>query len=659
MEEGFSNKIVFPSAEKTHEVNKIAQTDFAANTSRNKRTSKPGLRKAGLILIIVAAVIVILGILSVFTIVFPAKKVLSSARVTYFQARMALDAVKKQNIALASSDLLETQTDLSVTQSKLKALSFLRFLPVAAGYYSDASHLMQAGTYGLQAATVLVNSIKPYADVLGLKGKSSFVSGSASQRIQVVVETMGKITPRIDAIASDLSLAKEQIDLVNPNHYPAFLGGKKIKTELQYVKTLTDEGVTVINSAKPLIKILPNLLGDPAQQKYLVLFQNDKELRPTGGFITAYAIFSLNQGVITVDASNNIYSLDATIPNKPVAPRPILEYLPGVPQFNIRDSNLSPDFLVSMQTFMQMYRKSSEYAPVNGIIAVDTQALVSAINILGNVEADGTIFTSQNDPSCECPQVIYALEQASDQRVNYIKQNRKGIIGDLMYAIMYKALSSSPKLYWGKLFQAILTDTSQKHILFDIFNSQAQKGIKVLDAAGQVLPFKGDYLNINEANFGGDKANLYVSETVTQNYVKQKDNSIIKTVTINWKNPYPPSDCNLADQGLCLNGPYKDWFRLYVPEGSQPISSSGSETKLLTYTELGKTVFEGFLTVRPQGIASFTITYRLPFKVSSSNMPLLIQKEPGTGNTPYGIEINGAQTQSFTLSTDKQVMVNF
>ena len=76
------------------------------------------------------------------------------------------------------------------------------------------------------------------------------------------------------------------------------------------------------------------------------------------------------------------------------------------------------------------------------------------------------------------------------------------------------------------------------------------------------MPFTGDYFNINEANFGGAKSNMFVSETVTQDYVLQSDGSIVKTVTVNYKNPYPPSDCNLERGNLCLNAVLRDWFSL-------------------------------------------------------------------------------------------------
>lgn len=632
----------------------VKATDAVKPSFKSART-KPNLFKNKKVLIGLSVVGVLL-LFIVFGIILPAFKTYKSAQKTYAQVQVTVAALKKQDIAATSTELEKTRVALTQTQKDLNSMSYLRFVPLASWYYSDASHLMNAGFYGLDAAKVLVDSIKPYADVLGLKGQGSFVGGTASQRIETAVKTMGKITPRIDDISSDLDKARVELDAVDPNHYPNFGPGAKVRSGLQKIRTMADQGTTFISDAKPLIKILPTLLGEPDEKKYLVLFQNDKELRPTGGFLTAYSIFRLEHGIIHVDRSSDIYELDATVPGKPTAPKPILLYLPKVNTLNLRDTNLSPDFVTSMDEFNKMYKTAGGYTKVDGIIAVDTQALVAAMNILGDMQVDGATYSTKNDPRCNCPQVIYALEEYADQPLQIVKQNRKGIIGDLMYAIMNKAFSSSPKLYWGPLFQAMLTQVSQKHILFYSYTKDAQSGLEALNASGRIMAFEGDYLHINEANFGGAKSNMFVTEAVTQNYQTKSDGSISKTVTINYKNPYPPSDCNLERGNLCLNAVLRDWFRIYVPKGSQLVTSQGSEVKMTSYDELGKTVFEGFLTVRPQGVAKFTITYNLPFKLSqNSALPLLIQKQPGTPDFDYTIQVNGKQVDAFPLSTDKTI----
>lgn len=627
-----------------------------ATPARKRKSFRFGM--VSRILLGVVVFLVVLGVLSIFTVVLPAQKVYRSAMKTKAQAQLAADALKKQNVELASTELAKTKKELQQTQKDLQAIAFLKYVPIANGYYNDADHLIKAGFSGIDAGITLIDSIIPYADVLGLKGKGTFVMGTAEQRIQLAVRTMGKITPSIDGIAASLRTARAEIDAVDPNHYPAFIGGGKIKTQLEEARLYTDQAVTFVDQARPLIKVLPSLLGENQQKRYLIIFQNDKELRPTGGFITAYAIFSIDKGVIRVERSDDIYTLDNSISNKPKAPAAILKYLPKVTTFNLRDSNLSPDFITSMETFADLYDRSSQKAKVDGIIALDTSVLVSTIKILDNeVYASGIKFTSDIDSRCDCPQVIYELEDNISRPVGYIKAARKDLLGSLLYSIMNKALKSSPKIYWGPLVQEFITQTNQKHVLFSLYDKDAQDGIVALNAAGRIRAFEGDYLHINEANFGGAKSNLFVKESVTQSIEKGSDGSLTKTVTISYKNPHKPSNCNLEAGGLCLNALLRDYVRVYVPKGSELVSSKGSEVKVTTSEDLGKTVFEGFVTVKPLGAATYTLTYKLPFKVKD-NLPLLIQKQPGTYDNEYTIKVNGRTVATFPLLTDKEVQLH-
>lgn len=620
------------------------------------------------ILLSVIGVLFVLIIISGIVIIAPLQKTIKQAKKTYAQVQVTIAAVKKQNIELASSELDKTRVELQATQKNLSSLGILKAIPVLSWYYNDASSLVSAGFDGLDAAKVLIDAVEPYSDVLGLKGKGgSFVLGTASQRIETAVRTMGTITPHIDDIAKSLVSAKQKIDSINPSHYPSFFGGAKIKKQLESLKQVTAGGVTLVNDARPLIKILPNLLGEPNDKKYLILFQNNNELRPTGGFITAYAVFRLSRGVIHVDRSGDIYTLDAGAP-KPKAPAPILKYLPNVTTLNLRDSNLSPDFIESMKTFNSIYEKTAGKVDVDGIIAIDSHVLTSILKILDDeIIVDGIRFTTKNESRCDCPQIIYELERlistpkSLDLRVTSlaaVQAARKDILGSLLYALMDKSLKSSPKLYWGPLFQDFLTQVSQKHVLLYLYDKDAQAGVEALNVAGRIKPFEGDYLHINEANFGGAKSNLFVQESVSQKIDISSDGVVTKAITINYKNPHEPSDCNLERGGLCLNAVLRNWIRIYVPKGSQLITSQGSEVKLTSYEELGKTVFEGFLTVRPKGIATFTISYRLPFKITSSLvLPLLIQKQPGTDKNEYQITVNGRQMDKFPLLTDKEIKI--
>ena len=605
---------------------------------------------------IAAIALVFFVVLVVFFVLLPAQRTYKSALTTYRQAQLVADAMKQQNVELASQEIKKTKTSLLETQKHLKSMGYLRFVPLVNIYYNDADHMVQAGVHGIDAAEITISSIEPYADVLGLKGQGSFAMGSAEDRIKTAVMTMGKITPRIDEISEDLVNMRTEIDEVNPDNYPAFIFGSKVQTQIAQMREMTDQGVAFVEQARPLIKVLPELLGEKEEKRYLVLFQNDKELRSTGGFITAYAIFKVDKGVITIDRNDDIYPLDNTIPNKPRAPEKLRKYL-NVSTFNLRDTNISPDFIESMKTFREMYERSPQAVDVDGIIAIDTNVLVETIKVLDdNVTAAGITFTTKEDSRCDCPQVIYELEDHISRPVNYVRTDRKGLLGDLLVALMQKALSSSPKIYWGPLFQTMLAQTNQKHIMFYLFDEDAQSGVIALNAAGQIREFEGDYLHINDTNLGGQKSNLFVDQKVAQSYKVENDGTIIKTVTIDYTNPYAPSDCNLERGGLCLNAELRNWIRIYAPKGSELVDSKGSQVTVTTYEEFGKTVFDGFTTVRPRGKATYTISYKLPFKLESgSPLPLLIQKQPGKEGFPYTIDIDGKVKEEFDLTADKEV----
>ncbi|KKR32291.1 MAG: hypothetical protein UT63_C0047G0002 [Candidatus Gottesmanbacteria bacterium GW2011_GWC2_39_8] len=608
------------------------------------------------ILILPLLLVLILGLVAVMA-YFPAKKLYQSALDLNVSVKEVSAAVKTQNIDAAKAKIAVTKEKIKIVSANLGVFAPVGVVPVIGGYYNDATHFVNAGIYGLEAADIAVNSLVPYADLLGLKGKGTFTGGSADQRIQTAVKTFDKITPKLDVISENLAKVKEEVDKVDISRYPEKVRGVEVKSKMTQAITLLDDTINLFVNARPLLKQLPSILGEPTPKKYLVLFQNDKELRATGGFITAYAVFRFDKGKLQIEKSEDIYKLDESKSKKFPAPAEILKYHKGVYYLELRDSNLSPDFIVSMDKFQEMLKSVGDFPKVDGVIALDTHVLVSVMKVLGSIPAYGTNFTVETDKRCDCPQVIYELEKYADKPVAYERGSRKDILGVLLYQIMQKALGVSPGQYWGKLFQVGLDEMQQKHILFYLKDAEAQKGIEALNFAGRVAKFDGDYLNINNTNFAGAKSNMFVSQAVKVDTAIGSDGSIEKTVSIDYKNPYPPSDCGLESGGLCLNAVLRNWIRVYVPKGSQLLDFKGSEVDVTAYESLDKTVFDGFLTVKPMGVAKAIVRYKLPFKIQDGKLPTLIQKQPGTDGTEYLLTKNGKQVDKFILNLDKELIV--
>ncbi len=620
---------------------------------------------------IVAAFLALIGLL-----LLPMRGVIAKAKTAVAAGRELADAVKKQDLIAAKEKLALTRTKLTDLRSQYNGVLPLRFVPILGAYISDGDHAINAGFAALDAGDAAVAALEPNADLLGLKGKSTFVSGTADDRIQTAVKTMNALVPSINKMADSIDTLRKEIDYIDPGRYPNYIGKTPVRPKLSGAKDVIENAANLFVNAKPLLISLPKLLGYPAEKRYLIIFQNDKELRPTGGFMTAYAQFRFVSGKAILEKSEDIYALDAALTKKYPAPPEILAYLPGVYNFNIRDANLSPDFKLSMQQFERMYENTAGREKIDGIISMDTHVLVSALKILGPITANGRVFSADTDKRCDCPKAIYELEDYSTRPVNYVRDARKDEIGNLLKQMLQMALGVSPSKYWGSLFQMLIAEINQKHVQAYLSDSEAQKAAESFNMAGRIvtasesaatLAYKEgqgwDYLTVNQANMGGAKSNMFVSEKITKDVTVSGDTATTR-LTVDYKNPYRGSDCGLESGGLCLNAPLRNWVRVYVPSGSQLTDSRGTQSprdgKAVPMTvsqDLGKTVFSGFLIVNPLGTAQITLTYTSKISPQDGKYRLLWQRQSGSVDQDIIVKLNGKTRVSEKLLSDTEFVL--
>jgi hypothetical protein len=619
-----------------------------------------------------------LGIVALFIIVIglmllPLRGVIAKAQDTMKVGRELGAAVKKQDLAGTRQKLAETRTSLTALQNEYTHVLPLQYIPILGAYISDGNHAIRAGFAGLDAGDSAVLALEPNADLLGLNGKGKFVTGTADDRIQTAVKTMNALVPSINKMASSIDTLRKEIDFIDPARYPDHIGKTSVRPQLIGVKDVIENAANLFVNAQPLLVNLPKLLGYPTEKRYLVIFQNDKELRPTGGFMTAYAQFRFVNGKAILEKSDDIYALDAALTKKYPAPPEILAYLPGVNALNIRDSNLSPDFKLSMQQFESMYANTSGHEKIDGILSMDTHVLVEALKILGPIGANGRVFSADIDKRCDCAKAIYELEDYSSRPVNYVRDARKDEIGNLLHEILQMALGVSPSKYWGRLFQMLLTEITQKHVQAYMHDPDAQKAMESFNMAGRimtasesaaVLKYKEgqgwDYLTINESNMGGAKSNMFISEKITKDVSVSGDTATTK-LTIDYNNPFHGSDCGLESGGLCLNATLRNWIRIYVPSGSKLTDSRGTQSPsggkaipMTSSTDLGKTVFSGFLTVNPLGTAQLSLTYTSPVSEVGGKYRLLIQRQAGASDQDLILKVNGITHVNAKLLSDTE-----
>jgi len=633
----------------------------------SKRNSKPRVKK------ILIATAIVIGIFLAFGLIFvlrPAKKMLASVSVLQTLSNEAADALKKQDLGLVNTKLSQIEDQMKVTQADLTGFSWMKIVPFANRYYQDGVYGLSAGGELITASKVAIQAITPYADILGLKGLASTGDGAktAEDRINFILNTLDKVKPQLEQIGVHLEKAKVELSHIDPNRYPTEFRGMALRPIIVTGISLVDQAAVLTNDARPLLEKSPYLLGMESPRKYLLLFQNDAELRPTGGFMTAYSIVQVHKGKLSIIQSNDIYTLDEKFPGKIAAPQPILKYLPKVPYWYLRDQNLSPDYKVSMDTFYPNYLKTKS-PEVDGVVSIDTQVLVNLLKITGPIGVSGFgTYSAENDKRCNCPQVFYELESFADvegpvvwdsvsgnivfQPRNY--GNRKSFIGPMMQAVMSNVMAQ-PKSRMGNMFSAAMDLIAAKHIQFYFLDADAQKAAETFNLSGRIRETDKDYLFVVDTNFAGAKTNAWVEYSADLK-IETGSTENTNTLTLTYKNPQHYFEDPKTK--LKLNGVFRDWLRVYVPKGSKLIETKGFETGEGSGEDLDKTVIEGFFTLTPLNTKTITIKYKTPVK-SKSPYELLIQKQAGSKAFPYEIIINNKKQPEVILDSDKELLLSY
>ncbi len=576
----------------------------------------------------------------------------SSAMMTAFEGR---------DLATAKSELANTKTALADATSAYNAVGPLRYVPLLGSYLKDVDHVLKVGSIGAEVGDLIVSAIEPYADIMGFTGTSGgdLQLATAEDRIIFVAETVEKLAPQMDQISAKLKEVSNEFQAINENRYPKTVMGKEVRSKIVTLKTTVEGAAESLGQFQPIVKLLPDLLGNPEPKKYLIMFQNDAELRPTGGFLTAYATMSILRGKITSGVSEDIYTLDAGFKKKVPAPDPIKKYLPLVYNWNLRDMNLSPDFKDSMDTFTTYMQDSSVAPEFDALIAIDTEVPVRILKVLGpiGVPGYGGKFSADIDPRCDCPQVIYELENIITRPTYEIREGRKSILGPLMNSMLANMMGS-PKSKWAEFFNIFTDSIKEKHLLMYFKDETKQSAVEALGAAGRINDYEGDYLHINDTNFAGAKSNMFVTQEVEEVVKMNSDGSLTKKLTLTYKNPRKGDNCNLEAGLLCLNGILRTWQRIYVPQGSVLKSAAGYELDTATSEEFGKTVFEGFFTLSPQSVKKIEVEYTVPAgTVKGSDYKLLIQKQPGTKDIKHTITLDSAKPKTQVLDSDQEIII--
>lgn len=358
-----------------------------------------------------------------------------------------------------------------------------------------------------------------------------------------------------------------------------------------------------------LIRLFLGLNG-----KYLILFQNNTELRPSGGFIGSFAEIEIKNGLIkNWYFDTNIYKRDKTFTAKTCIPSPPqAQVVWGKGCMNMANSNWSPDFQEAASD-VEWYYKQEGGNTVNGVIALDTSLFTDLLKLIGPIEMPQYNLTLTADNFVQQTQYYVEKEYYEDPE-NKQMNEPKTILKDMMPEVLTRL--KNPKLTCA-LLTILKNNLAGKHLLFSFKNPWATKISYLNNWGGSVKNTQGDYLYVNNTNLGGGKSSLNIKQTVTLK-TKIQDSSVLDTLTIIRTH---------QGDGIWPDATNQNYTRILLPKGSILQDKKGIE-EINFNEELGKTVLGFWSTVSPGETRTFEITYTLPFSIDKKYQ-LLVQKQPG------------------------------
>lgn len=535
---------------------------------------------------------------------------------------LKLDAEKSEYYFKLALQHFE-EGNLEFSQAKLLTAS-LSILPVVSNYQQNAKNILDLGE-SVSEVGIEVTGIFKEISSIGDKEK-------VSQAIENIKKHSALIKEEIKSIENSLSRINTK-----------FLD-KNIALQIENIKKAMPQMKEYLGLTEDLLEKMPEVLGFDKEKNYLLVFQNNNEMRSTGGFIGSFGILKLKDGEIKDFFIDDVYKLDKKYSE--AVGKGLTSYLePPFPMdpkatgnWALRDANLNPDFPKTAETILDFWKKEVQFSEnkkypqeVDGIVSITPTVIEEILSILGPISLDEYGFSLDSGNLLETLQL--EIEAGKDKQQG---KNPKTILETLKNKLMEK-FSSLKGEKAQKIISAIVTKLDEKHILLYSKDKEIENLAKKLKWTGEVKEEEGDdFLMVINNNFGGGKSSLKIDEFIEQEINIKEDGTIVKNVKITREHT---SDYYLkyfdpwTKEEKWLVGVNNNYIKVYIPQGSKLIKAEGFENKVDVYNEGEKTAYGSNFTLEPKQKKTVSISYELPFRVKSGKLmkySLYMQKQAGS-----------------------------
>lgn len=427
------------------------------------------------------------------------------------------------------------------------------------------------------------------------------------------------------------------------------------------------KSVQIAGIGSALVHLIADFTGTAENRTYLMLLQNNMELRPGGGFIGSIGLIEFEKGRLKSISVDDVYNLDGQLQEKIEPPKELKDKL-GVDRFYLRDSNWTPDFQLNSQTARDFYKKETGKT-VDGVIALDLTLMQKLINVIGPIKLEDYDEQITGDDLFEKGEFHSEIGffPGSTQKKDFFSALTKNVVEKLIHNLS----SPSDSISSLAILETIHEGISQKHLMFSFDDPQLTSYLTVNRLNNTLTPVSfdpiddsretRDFLAISEANIGANKVNRYIERNISYEMTIGRDADLLGTLKITYTNN--------SQAETWPGGKYANFLRLYLPSGTSlenfstypplppkppPSPAPSRRTRVIEEPPLEEgdfkvtsqgnlTVVAVYIEVPIKSAKTVTFKYRVHKNIKLETAPtyhLYVQKQPGTEKDPFTLTFN-------------------
>ncbi len=496
-----------------------------------------------------------------------------------------------------------------------------------------------------------------------------------------LLKGLSEIRVSSSTITKNLKLLGTHLSFSLPHYQTALNDLQKVDSDIlpfEYQSTFKEFRILFtayihdLDNISKLNSSIQEIFGGKGVRRYLLIFQNPAELRPTGGFMGSFALLDIKDGNIqNIDIpAGGTYDLQGQLREHVVPPNPLLL---SNKRWEFQDANWFPDFPASAEKILWFYRHSRNVT-ADGVIAINASVLTRLLSIIGPIaEQNHSVVLDQANALATIQDIV---EYGPEKKDNKPKQ----ILSDLAPIFINNFKKIKPQTILPMLTN-LEEALQEKEIQAYFVDDNTENTAREFGWSGEILNTNPDqdYLFVVNTNIQGQKSDALIKQTINHQAIVQPDGTILDSVVITREHTG-----NIAEK---LYGQTNiDYLRIYVPQGSELIRASGftwpdeqsfrapeswyKKDEMLTELEketsidslsgtritkeFGKTAFANWLITEPGQTNQVQFIYKLPFKAwelsgksNLSNWAKIFQSENATSKYQLVLQKQSGITSGF------------